>query len=382
MTVYYFSLALTITLSILLSRKNTVINCDLENHRQSFIYYDFHSFARVVIVLLPLIFVLCFRWNVGIDSAYGGSYSRVYHYAAKGSNPDGMEIGFYLLCRLFSANSTPWFWFLFFLAISSMLFYAYGLYKSEVDPVLFVLSFFFLNTYFDCFSSLRQSLVQGICVANMGWWINREPLDDRKDELKAEMKYVLIFCIASLFHRIALLFVMLHFVCRKKYNVKNCVIACVTGLVLSPLIRAVSRYMINMFTGEKYALSASSFGSSYAIIALVVFCLALYQFSAMQEVTHNAYYLVNYAMCTFILMINSGALVLPFRFFDMLKISYLYTIPIVIKSGKTQLRRIVYFIIFAVLIGVWFWNSIYNQDSIFRHYQSAFDDWNYIVELP
>lgn len=382
MFAYYIALVLSIVLSILLSKRTTLSIDDIEGRLHHVTYYRFRSFVRVILAMSPLLFVLCFRWNVGVDSAYGGSYSVLYQYAAQGMNPGKLEIGYYILSKLFAANRVPWFWFLFTLGLLSILGFAYGLFKSEVNPVLFILTFFFLNAFFDCFSSLRQSLAEGICVANLGWWISRKESDDKKEELKAELVYLLVFCLASLFHRIALIFVLFHIVSRKKFSTKNCVIACISGLLLSPVVRIVSSFMIKIFTGGKYERNASGFGSSYVIIALVVFCFALYQGTAMQEISHKAYYLTNYAMYTFILMVNSEALVLPFRFFDMLKISFLFTIPIVVKSGKTQLRRIAYFCIFAVVIGLWFWNSIYNNNSVFRQYQTAFYNWDYIIKLP
>ena len=77
----------------------------------------FRSAGTAFLVLLPLTVLAAFRWNVGVDSLYGGSYWQAYHAAADGLNSRGFELGFYWLMRLFAGAEVPFYWFLCALSI-------------------------------------------------------------------------------------------------------------------------------------------------------------------------------------------------------------------------------------------------------------------------
>lgn len=381
MQTYIIALAITIIFSAVLSKKVTEDESVIQERQIGTAkFYRYKNYLRAFIALLPLTFVVCFRWNVGVDSLYGRSYSVGYQMAALGENPQGFEPGYYILSRLFAGAHVPWFWFLFSLSLIYMICVSYGIYKASVSPILSVLVFVFLMTFFDSFSSLRQSIAQGICIADIGWWISREQNQSVEDKRKDEIKFLFFICLAACFHRVALIYLIMHFICRRTYSTKGIIKACLIGLLLSPLIRIVSAELLRVITGGRYV--SEGFASSYTIIALVVFTLAVIEQNRMTDVNPNAVYLTNQAMCTLILMLNSSALVLPYRFFDMLKITYIFTIPLIIKSAKGNAKRLLYFLIFATMIGVWFWNAMYGQDSIFLQYQSAFSDWQRIIQLP
>jgi len=381
MQTYIFALAITLAFSAVLS-KRMVKKEELLRERQSGTakLYRYKSFLGAFVALLPLTFVVCFRWNVGIDSAYGRSYSIAYHMAALGENARGFETGYYFLSRLFAGARIPWFWFLFSLSLFYMVCVSYGIYKVSVSPLLSVLAFVFLMIYFDSFSALRQSIAQGICIADMGWWLSREQNQDSEDERKDEFKFLFIIVLASFFHRISFLYFVMHFICRKSFSKRSVIKVCIIGLLLSPIIRIVAVELLRRLTGGRYV--SEGFGSSYAIIALVVLALAVIEQDRMVNLNPHAVYLTNHAMCSLILMLNSSALVLPYRFFDMLKVTYIFTIPLIIKSARGSAKRFLYFIILSVLIGVWFWNAMYGQENILIQYQTVFSDWARVIRLP
>ena len=380
MQTYIFALILSIAISAMLSRRMTEMEeFLLEREVYTGKLYCYKSFLSAFVALLPLTLVVCFRWNVGIDSAYGGSYSIAYHLAAQGDNTWGFEIGYFIITRLFAIAHTPWFWFLFSLSFSYMLCVSYGIYKASVSPVLSILVFVFLMTYFDSFSALRQSIAQGICIADMGWWLDREHEDERK-KIKDEIIFLLIIVLASFFHRVSLLYFVMHFICRRSYNQISVIRAGVIGLLLSPIMRIAAAEILRRITGGRYV--SEGFASSYTIIALVVFILAVIEQDSMVNVNSQAEYLTNHAMCSMILMMNSSALVLPYRFFDMLKITYIFTIPLIIKSASGKVKRWLYFLIISIMIGAWFWNAMYGQENILLQYRTALSDWEMITKLP
>ena len=234
-------------------------------------------------------------------------------------------------------------------------------------------------TYFDSFSALRQSIAQGICIADMGWWLDREHEDERK-KIKDEIIFLLIIVLASFFHRVSLLYFVMHFICRRSYNQISVIRAGVIGLLLSPIMRIAAAEILRRITGGRYV--SEGFASSYTIIALVVFILAVIEQDSMVNVNSQAEYLTNHAMCSMILMMNSSALVLPYRFFDMLKITYIFTIPLIIKSASGKVKRWLYFLIISIMIGAWFWNAMYGQENILLQYRTALSDWEMITKLP
>lgn len=381
MQTYILALIITLALSTVFSKRMTEKE-ELLRERESGTarLYCYKSFLSAFVAMSPLTLVVCFRWDVGIDSAYGRSYSIAYHMAALGENVRGFETGYYILSRLFAGAHAPWFWFLFSLSLLYMVCVSYGIYKASVSPVLSVLGFVFLMTYFDSFSALRQSIAQGICIADMGWWLSRELNQDGEDERKAEVKFLLIIILASFFHRIAFLYFAMHFICRKAFSKRSVIKACIIGVLLSPIIRIVAVEMLRRFTGGRYV--SEGFASSYTLIALVIFTLAVMEQDRMVNVNPHAVYLTNHAMCSLILMLNSSALVLPYRFFDMLKVTYIFTIPLIIKSAQSNAKRFLYFLILSVMIGVWFWNAMYGQENILIRYQTVFSDWERIIRLP
>ena len=381
MQTYIFALTVTLIFSAALSKRMTEKEAEIQEIESGTArLYSCKSFLSAFAAMIPLTFVVCFRWNVGIDSAYGRSYSIAYHMAALGENARGFEPGYYILSRVFAAAHVPWFWFLFSLSLLYMACVSYGIYKASVSPALSVLVFVFLMTYFDSFSALRQSIAQGICIADMGWWLSREQNEDHEDERKDEVRFLSMIVLASFFHRIAFLYFALHFICRKAFSKRSVIRACLIGLLLSPIIRMAAAELLRRLTGGRYV--SEGFASSYTIIALVIFALAVMEQDRMVRVNPHAVYLTNHAMCSLILMLNSSALVLPYRFFDMLKVTYIFTIPLIIKSARDSATRFLYFLILSVMIGVWFWNAMYGQENILIQYQTVFSDWERIIRLP
>lgn len=332
------------------------------------------SFMSSFIILLPFTFLILFRWDVGADSLYGASYSTSYIAAADGLDLHGFEPGYFLLSSLFSKLSVPFFWFLFFLGLAFMLCVAYGINRASVSPFLSVAVFLFLMVYFDAYSALRQGIVEGIAIVVFAN-VFTQPRTRKRD-----IKCIIALLFASLFHSIALIYLVVYFVCCIHIERKTLIIIGVSLVLLFPLTQLVLRTIMNATVGDQYTFAG--FASSYAIFTLAILVMCINNHDTICAMFPNGYAAINYAFITFVFMFNSGALMLPFRVFDALKIGYIFIVPYVIRSTKkTEERVLFYFIIFA-LLGIWFYNAFYLQESAFAKYQFVFPEWSTATRLP
>ena len=94
MVYYVIAFALTMLLSVRLATP--------QYSAQGIRLRTFQRVKTVWIVLLPLIFLALFRWNVGSDSVYESSYWVSYHYSADGINDRDFEPAFYWFMRAFA----------------------------------------------------------------------------------------------------------------------------------------------------------------------------------------------------------------------------------------------------------------------------------------
>lgn len=334
----------------------------------------FRSAKTAFLVLLPLTALALFRWNVGVDSLYQGSYWAAYHSAAKGVNSRGFEWGFFQLIRLFSSLETPYFWFLFCHALLFMLACSYAVAKGSVWPKWSILVFFLLYVYFDCYSSLRQSLAEALCLiawARMGY----DPPSRRKD-----LHLLALFLLAGLFHSIAWMNLPIYLICRVRFS-RNGMLKFLVGVILlSPVLQIVLRLAMSLLASDQYTYSGVARINAVMTGVLAVLCWYFYdEISGLDE---NAYMYVNLAVCIFVLILNSGAMYLPFRVFDMLKIGYVFIIPYLLRGIPGSRMRLLAEAGLLCVFGACFYNQFFLQNSFAADYQTALEDWNTIIHLP
>lgn len=334
----------------------------------------FLNWKKAFWVLLPLTFLAVFRWNVGADSLYGSSYWAAYQESALGFNSRGFESGFYWFMRLFSRFEVPFYWFLFVLAFLFMLCISAAISKGSVWPGWSILLFFLLAFYFDCYSSLRQSLAEAICLiawAKMGY----DPSAKQKKGI-----ILLLFVFAGLFHKTAWMNIPIYLLCRIRLNQKDLLKFVIAAIAFSPVLQIVIRFVMERLTSGNYEYMGVA--RINAIIAGGIAVLCWYFYNGICAVNKNAYMYVNQAIFIYILILNSGAMFLPFRVFDMLKIGYVFIIPYLLCGIRKSRIRLAVELVMILIFGVWFLNFYFIQDSFVANYQMVFQDWNYIIHLP
>lgn len=334
------------------------------------------TFFHAFLILLPLTLVVAFRWDVGADSLFGSSYHLAYHYAYLGINFREFEWGYHVLNTILAFFKLPYFWYLFVIAMIYMSCVTYGIHKASVSPILSVLVFVLIMSYFDSFSALRQALSQAICFVAIARWMSyEEPVSTHRQDIT----FILTIILASLMHSIALLYIPLFILSRRSMGLKNLIIITLVCILCSPLLQSLLQAISQSVKDGSYA--TSGFASSYMLLSLLIFLACLWKYYSILSLNPRACLLINHALFTFILMLNSSALVLPFRFYDALKICYIFTIPYIVKS--TKFKNWGYLIGAALLLvmAFFYYNAMYINESIFSEYQSVFENWSYYSRL-
>lgn len=332
------------------------------------------SFKHAFLLLLPLTFLIAFRWNVGVDSFYGNSYTIAYHAAAEGNNFRDFEPSFYLLMQLFSSTGIPFFWFLFVQAIFFMLCVTYGINKGSVAPVISILVFFFIQVYFDAYSALRQAMAEALAIVAFA------KLGSEAQTRKRDIVCLLLFALATTFHMVSILYFAVFLICRVRFDKKTYISIAVVLTLAYPIIQIVLKYAMQLVMGDRYNLNA--FASSYTILAGVILVVCAINYDVITEMNPCAYFYMNVALVSFLLMMNSNALMLPFRVFDAIKVGYIFVIPYAFKSCRKPIDKLVYSVVIIGLLGLWFFNSFYLQENVMAHYQSVFPVWDTATTLP
>ncbi len=335
------------------------------------------NFGIAFLVLIPLTFVAAFRWEIGSDTWYGASYTESYHAAKEGENIRDFEPLFYLFTRVIAMFDLPFFWYLFILCIFFMVCVAYGFSRGSISILWTIIVFFLLYIYFDSFSALRQGVAEGliiIALANIVYM----PASKKKDII-----ILALMVTGALFHSIALVYVPIYIISRIRFSRIGLLKATVIGILAYPLLQIVLNYVSKIInSGSEIDYSVNGVALINLVLSCGIFVLCWYFYDSINELDENAYIYINMSLCIFILMLNSGALQLAFRYFDMLKTAYLFTVPFIVKGVKNNRTRLFVQVVLLTVFAFWFINSFYIQANYASRYQSALSDWERISNLP
>ena len=336
----------------------------------------FRKVRTVLLAMLPLIFLALFRWNVGADSVYGQSYWVAFHQAAEGLNSRKFEPGFFWFMRFFAELEIPFFWFLFFHGVLFFTVSAYAIQKGSVWGTWSVVLFFLLTVYFDSYSSLRQSLAEAICL--IGW---AKMGTDRNGRQK-DLSILSIFLISGLFHSTGWMNIPIYLLCKLRFKRRiDVFLFAIIAVAATPVLQQVIPIVMNAFSNNKAYTTLGLARINIAVSGLL-FALAWLFYDEIAAKNSNGYMYVNQALCIFILILNSGAMYLPYRVYDMLRIGYIFIIPYVIKSISDARSRFLVQVVYLLVCVATFANFMTQPGNPYLNYQSALSDWWYITRLP
>lgn len=357
----YYAVAMTLTLIMCPKLSTTYSLLDNPNARR------FKSFFAAFLALLPLTFLALFRWNTGNDSVYYGGYWDAYQHAKQGINEWDFEPLFYGLTRLCAILKLPFFWYLFVNSLLFMTICCYALYKGSISSGWSVAIFFIMFVYFDSYSALRQSLAAAFSL--VAW----AKMGADEASRKKDIQILLLFLFASLLHRIALINIPVYLICKFRLPKSNYILFIIFAVLLTPAIQIVLKACMRLIAGGDYEFMG--FARVNIITTGIICCLCWVFYDQINAVSKNAYMYLNLAACIFILILNSNAMYLPFRVFDMLKIGYVMIIPYLMRSSKDRFNKLVIGSLIIIGLGACFVNQFFFQEHYVQRYYSVFIAW-------
>ena len=366
--VYY---AIAIALTMILSARLATLQYSAYGTKLR----TFQRVKTVWIVLLPLIFLALFRWNVGSDSAYESSYWISYHYSADGINDRNFEPAFYWFMKVFAELEVPYFWFLFSHGLFFFSCVCYAMHRGTVSANWSIAVFFALTIYFDAYSSLRQSLAEAISL--IGWAImESEQLNKKKD-----MKILGLFFVSGFFHKMGWLNIPIYLVCKLHFrDSKNILIFAGIAVACTPFLQKILPVVMNVFADGYETIGVARINLA---VTGVLFLISWMFSHEICQSSPCGYMYVNQALCIFVLMLNSGALFLPYRVYDMIKIGYIFIIPRIVSSiTDHRYRFLVKLFIGLMLIALFLNYATHEANAVYRDYRTIFSDFWRIINLP
>lgn len=337
-----------------------------------------HTFPRVKtvwLVLLPLIFLALFRWNVGVDSAYKYSYWISYHNSADGINDRNFEPAFYWFMKVFAELEIPYFWFLFAHGLFFFSCVCYAMHRGIVSANWSIAVFFALTVYFDSYSSLRQSLAEAISL--IGWAL----IDSDQLQKKKDRKILGLFLISGLFHKMGWINIPIYLICKLRFRDRNNILFfAIVAVACTPILQKILPVAMSMFSKE---YPTGSLARINMLVTCVLFLLSWVFSDEICKSSSNGYMYINHALCIFILILNSGALYLPYRVYDMLKIGYIFVIPRIVTNITDHRFRFLVKLFIGIMLTVLFMNyATHEANAVYMDYETIFPDLWRIINLP
>lgn len=327
---------------------------------------SFRSYKTAFLAILPFTILAICRWNVGVDSIYGGTYWIAYKNSTYNNNILGFEPLFFFFMK---ACSTAGISFWGFLAIHAIIFMSCSIYaikQGSVSVYTSILLFFSLFVYFDSYSSLRQSLSEALCMILTAIMLTE------KESKKKDVIAIILLILACGFHYISILYIPIYFLCKMKFSRKGILLASAAAIAAYPLLQKLFSMIMRFFFTEKYSfIGVAQFN---LLLSFIVFAVCAIYYDDICNASENGYKIVNHSLIIFMVMLNSGALFLPYRCFDCLKIGYVFIIPVIMKSIRNGKHRFAVAVVFIVMFGYWFVNAFFIQSNAYFEYKTIFDN--------
>jgi hypothetical protein len=150
---------------------------------------------------------------------------------------------------------------------------------------------------------------------------------------------------------------------------------------MTPILQKIIPEVMNaLSTNEAY--KTLGLARTNIVVTGVFFFIVWMFYDEVDSYNENGYMYVNQALCIFILILNSGAMYLPYRVYDMLKIGYVFIIPQVLASISDGKNRFFVQLAFSGVCIATFAIFITLPGSPYANYQSALPDFWNIINLP
>ncbi|SFM25880.1 EpsG family protein [Gracilibacillus orientalis] len=206
----------------------------------------------------------------------------------------------------------------------------YFIYKNSNNVVFSLYLFVSLFLYFFSFNGIRQAIAMSIIAS--GFHLIRE----RK--LK---KYLVIVCIASLFHITAILMIGIYFIYSIKLTKKNIIFILVTFVIFYSLLGSIINFVLTNIDSLNYLSNDVSFEGSGFLFPLITISVLLLLFIIRITEGNTKYleYMTILVLLSFLISIISMKVSLILRLNYYLLIYYIIAIPYALNLVRDRTLR-------------------------------------------
>ncbi len=368
MIIYYLALTLTLLICIIFKNKKRYFNISVYNFK-----LNKTSYFDVVLITLPLILVMVFRWDIGVDVHSGtGYYYVAYNYARLyNANLYNYENGFYYLLQFFANSGLFIYWFYVCVSLIFMGCICKYISKMSVDFYISFLVFFFSDLYLFAFSTLRQALAIGFMSIVLCYLTEILPfkLLDKKN-----WKILFFTLIALSFHLSTIYIAIVYLTSKIKIKKQTLLKMTCIGILGCPIITYIVKIiMSHTIYGIKYTGTneyATEFTASYALVSLMIFLIAYWRYDKLVTKFVYAKLFINCSAFITIIMFNSSALIMAYRVFPSFVPIYMILCAYIVQTFNNKLNKLIVRLACLIPFLMIFINQYYigKANTLFQYY--------------
>ena len=203
MIIYVLSLLLTLILMSL-----AIKNKDNKNYK-----------ILIILSVIPFLFISAFRYDVGTDYFY--RYAPNYITIANGGDIKNLEFTFKILIKVCSFFTDSYVSLFFVTSAIIIIPIFYIIYKKSKYPLLSIILFIIGGFFFDSLNLVRQYISIVIILCSHSYLLD-----------KKYFKWILCILFATLFHKSALIGLLLFLIRDKKYFKPQYILPLATIIIL------------------------------------------------------------------------------------------------------------------------------------------------------
>lgn len=304
-----------------------------------------------VLAIIQIILILGLR-EVGKVGKDWGYYEKYYNWQLDWNfsqilNYDRYELGFKLLTKVITLiiNNTQFY--IFVIAVISIVPIAYIIYKYSKMPFLSLIIYVALDFYAFNFAGLRQGIAMALIFFSYKYIVENKTF-----------KYLFCILLATLFHTSAIVFLPVYFIRKIKINKINIAIFVILAIIIYALKSQIFAF-INTFFYDNYSSTITDSGNWMILCILILtVCYIFYKPLVKNNINTQKLYIITTigCMCMLFSSIASDTLRIANYFY----IFIILLIPEVLnclkdrftKNVLTSLTILVFFVIGIYLLNV------------------------------
>lgn len=295
----------------------------------------------VILSIIPLLFISAFRYDVGTDYFY--RYAPSYMIILNGGDVGNLECIFKILIKICTFFTSSYALLFFVTSVIIIIPIFYLIYKESKYPLLSIILFVIGGFFFDLLNLVRQYISIVILLCSYKYLLDKKYL-----------KWFLYFILAILFHKSAVVGLLLVPLKNKKYFVPQCILPVASIIIIfGKYIKELIIFFISLTPYSIYINSIYSAADirETVIVANVIIYLAMlilyYTKNKNEKVNKLDIFYMNVQSITVLLCLFSIQFNLLYRVVEYFSIFQIISIPHMLDLRK---KASVYILIILIAL--------------------------------